>query len=67
MEFSELATFNEQTYDELAVEVFLRGRKKVMRIRVDGPSMSHVFSWELDAAVDDPTQLAVAVADLLPE
>lgn len=68
VEFSDLATFNEHVYDELSVEVFLHGRKKVMRINAGGHSMSNAFSWELDTANGTgPEQLASAVADLLPE
>ena len=66
VEFSDLATFNEQLYDELAVEVFIGGRKKMVRITREGHGMSHAFSWELDADFGDPTRLALAVADLLP-
>ena len=66
--FDELATIQGQTYDELSVEVFIEGRKKVMRIDPSSHWMSHAFSWELQInAGDKPVQVVAAIAELLPE
>lgn len=66
--FDELATIEGQTYDELSVEVFIDGRKKVMRIDPNSHWMSHAFSWELQIDPGhSPTQLVAAMAELLPE
>lgn len=46
--FPDLATFEEQAYDEIAVEILVHGRKKTLYIREEGPHMKHAFSWELD-------------------
>ncbi|MXW57863.1 MAG: hypothetical protein F4124_00195 [Acidimicrobiia bacterium] len=47
MSFEELATIQGDTYDEMSVEVFINGRKKVMRLDLYDHWMSHAFSWEL--------------------
>ena len=66
--FDELATIQGQTYDELSVEVFLDGRKKVMRIDPNSHWMSHAFSWELPTdSGHSPAQVVAAIAELLPE
>ena len=68
IEFSELATFDNQTYDELLVTVFIDGRKKVVRVSPAGHRMSNAFSWELGVGVAmNPRQIIEALAELLPE
>lgn len=65
--FDDLVTFNDQTYDELSVEVFLDGRKKVLKISPDGASMSHAFSWDLELDGDgSPSSVVAALGGLLP-
>jgi len=68
VQFSELATIDDHTYDELSVEVYIDGRKKVMRVDADGHSMSNAFSWELDVSPSAPADsIAAALAELVPE
>ena len=52
--FPELATFDHQTYDELAVEILVHGRKKTLYIREEGPHMKHAFSWEPEMVASHP-------------
>lgn len=67
VEFSDLATFDDHTYEELSVEVYVHGRKKVVRVSSEGHSMSNAFSWELDLpAGSSPEALAAALAELIP-
>ena len=68
VEFSELATIDAHTYDELSVEVYLAGRKKVMRVNVDGHSMLHAFSWELEVGpAPSHVDLVAALTGLVPD
>lgn len=67
VEFSSLATFDDHTYEELSVEVYLHGRKKVVRVSSDGHSMSNAFSWELDMPAGPSREaLAAALNELIP-
>ena len=66
--FDELVTIGGQTYDEMSVEVFLEGRKKVMRIDPTSHWMSQAFSWDLQInAGATPAEIVAALAELLPE
>lgn len=66
--FPELATIDEHTYDELAVEVYISGRKKVMRVNADGHTMSHAFSWDLELGPGaSPEAVVSSLVDLLPQ
>ena len=68
VEFVELATFDEKTYEEIEVEIRLNGRNKVIRMREEGYLISHAFSWDLDVGIDaSPDRLVAALADLLPD
>ena len=67
VEFSELATFDERTYEELSVEVYMGGRKKVVRVSSEGHSMSNAFSWELGVPAGSSHEELVAALDgLIP-
>lgn len=67
VEFSELATFDDHTYEELSVEVYVHGRKKVVRVSSAGHSMSNAFSWELDWPAGSPQEaLVTALDELIP-
>ena len=66
--FGELATFDDQTYDEILITVFIDGRKKVVHISPDGHRMSNAFSWELGVGSSaDSRDVIQALAELLPE
>lgn len=68
IEFSELATFDNQTYDELLVTVFIDGRRKVVHVSPAGHRMSNAFSWELGVGVAmNSSHIIQALAELLPE
>ena len=68
MNFVELATINEETYDELKVDIKLNGRDKVIRVHGEGYSMSHAISWDLGVGITaSATELVTAITDLLPE
>ncbi len=68
VDFPDLATFNEQTYDELAVDVMIHGRKKTLYIREEGPHMKHAFSWELDVGAGaQAEEIAAELATLIPD
>lgn len=67
VDFSELATLKGETYEELTVEIYIRGRKKKMRIGADGHSFSHAFSYELGDDLRTDEAIVDALTDLLPE
>lgn len=68
IEFSELATFDDQMYDEVLVAVFIDGRKKVVRVTPAGHRMSNAFSWELGVGISaESVDVIGALEELLPE